>query len=79
MLYEDNTEKEVCGYEISGFDNMKVEPQTVTVIYKGYDNLCYNYKKLKKTLIYQRCCDNMIIEKGASDRRLALYFAKIAA
>jgi len=47
MLYEDNTEKEVCGYEISGFDNMKVEPQTVTVIYKGYDNLCYNYKKLR--------------------------------
>ena len=43
MLYEDNTEREVCGYEISGFDNMKVEPQTVTVIYKGYDNLCYNY------------------------------------
>ena len=47
MLYEDNTEKVVCGYEISGFDNMKVEPQTVTVIYKGYDNLCYNYKKLR--------------------------------
>ena len=47
MLYEDNTEKEVCGYEISGFDNMKVEPQTVTVIYKVHDNLCYNYKKLR--------------------------------
>ena len=47
MLYEDNTEKVVCGYEISGFDNMKVEPQTVTVIYKGYDNLCYNYKKIE--------------------------------
>ncbi len=39
MLYEDNTEKEICGYEISGFDNMKVEPQTVTVI--------YNDKKLR--------------------------------
>jgi fucose permease len=47
MLYEDNTEKEVCGYEISGFDNMKVEPQTVTVTYKVHDNLCYNYKKLR--------------------------------
>lgn len=35
MLYEDNTEKEVCGYEISGFDNMKVGPQTVTVTYKS--------------------------------------------
>ena len=44
MLYEDNTEKVVCGYEISGFDNMKVGPQTVTVTYKVYDNLCYNYK-----------------------------------
>ena len=47
MLYEDNTEKEVCGYKISGFDNMKVGTQTVTVTYKDYDNLCYNYKKLR--------------------------------
>ena len=48
MLYEDNTEKEVCGYKISGFDNMKVGTQTVTVTYKDYDNLCYNYKKIKR-------------------------------
>ena len=47
MLYEDNTEKEVCGYKISGFDNMKVGTQTVTVTYKDYDNLCYNYKKIE--------------------------------
>ena len=47
MLYEDNTEKEVCGYKISGFDNMKVGTQTVTVTYKDYDNLCYKYKKLR--------------------------------
>ena len=44
MLYEEIHEREVCGYEISGFDNMKVEPQLSSVIYKGYDNLCYNYK-----------------------------------
>lgn len=33
MLYEDNTEKVVYGYEILGFDNMKVEPQTVTAVH----------------------------------------------
>ena len=38
MLYEDNTEKEVSGYKISGFDNMKVGLQTVTVTYKGIED-----------------------------------------
>ena len=38
MLYEDNTKKEVSGYKISGFDNMKVGPQTVTVTYKGIED-----------------------------------------
>ena len=38
------TLKKKSADEISGFDNMKVRPQTVTLIYKGYDNLCYNYK-----------------------------------
>ena len=46
-----------------------------------YNGNKHNLKlqKAKKILTYQRCRDNMIIEKGASDRRLALYFAKIAA
>ncbi len=30
--------KEVSGYKISGFDNMKVGLQTVTVTYKGIED-----------------------------------------
>lgn len=51
------------------------------MILQIYNGNKYNLKlqKAKKILTCQRCCDNMIIENGASDRRLALYFAKIAA
>ncbi len=41
LVYEDGVEKEINNYKISGFDNMELGEQTVTISYTGADGTAY--------------------------------------